>query len=131
MPIKTVVVSTCEQCGLAWSCTCNGPQAKTAADLDRRWARNFNASQQRLQLKERAVAYLGGKCKGCGYDKCPAAMDFHHPNPREKDFVISGKTNWDVVRAELDKTLLLCSNCHRETHAGLHPRFLDTDIAWD
>ncbi len=98
---------------------------KSAAELDERWTRNFNATQMRTWLKEQAVAYLGGKCRCCGYDKCLASLDFHHRDPREKDFEIGGATSWESVMSELQKTLLLCSNCHRETHAGLHPQFYD------
>jgi hypothetical protein len=98
---------------------------KSAEELDERWVRNFNATQTRLYLKERAIAYLGGKCQVCGYDKCAAAMDFHHRDPRQKDFHISSKQSWEAIQPELDKCCLLCANCHRETHAGLHPSLID------
>lgn len=95
-----------------------------ARSLDERWQRNFEASGRRLDLKERAVAYLGGRCNICGYDKCPSAFDFHHIDPTEKDFVISSKTSWEAIEPELRKCVLLCANCHREVHAGWHPGFL-------
>lgn len=94
------------------------------ASLDERWHRNFNATQKRLELKERAVAHLGGKCVICGYGRCPAALEFHHDDPREKDLVISRVMSWKRIVAELDKCTLLCSNCHREVHAGFHPAYL-------
>jgi hypothetical protein len=101
---------------------------RSAAELDQRWVENFNATQRRADLKDRAIAYLGGKCRGCGYDRCPAALDFHHTSPHEKDFSISQQMSWEKLRPELDKCLLLCANCHRETHVGLHPRFLDDGL---
>lgn len=97
----------------------------TADDLDQRWTRNFNATQMRTWLKEQAVAYLGGKCRVCGYHKCLAALDFHHRDPREKDFEISSKMSWEAIEPELRKVVPLCKNCHAETHAGLHPQFID------
>jgi len=79
-------------------------------------------------LRERAIAYLGGSCKICGYDKWPCAFDFHHVDPLHKDFTISQHmTSWDRIKPELDKCELLCSNCHREVHDGLHPGFLVYD----
>jgi hypothetical protein len=104
--------------------------------LDERWARNHNAAQQRTWLKERAVVYLGGKCRCCGYNRSLAALEFHHRDPREKDFEISSRMNWEAVELELRKCILLCSNCHKETHAGLHPQLLDNSDedaadAWD
>ena len=98
-------------------------------DLDKRWERNFRATQRRTELKERAVAYLGGKCKLCPYDRCLAALEFHHPG--QKDFEISSKSSWEAIVPELDKCVLLCSNCHREVHAGLHPQMLDDEVGWD
>jgi hypothetical protein len=38
-----------------------------------------------------AIAYKGGECSICGYNKCVAALEFHHLNPSEKDFTISAK----------------------------------------
>ena len=46
----------------------------------------FNSSRRRL--KKKLVEYKGGKCEICGYDKCIAALDFHHLNPNEKDYSI-------------------------------------------
>lgn len=59
-----------------------------------------------------------GKCSICGFNGCPAALDFHHRNPSEKLFSISAnlKGDWELVRTELDKCNLLCSNCHRTLH---------------
>lgn len=28
-----------------------------------------------------AIAYKGGKCQICGYDKCVGALEFHHLDP--------------------------------------------------
>ena len=69
-----------------------------------------------------AVAYKGGKCEKCGYDRCIEAFDFHHIDPAQKDFGISSKgytRSWKRVQEELDQCVMLCANCHRETHAQL------------
>lgn len=74
------------------------------------------------KFKIDCIKYKGGKCVRCGYDKCPAAFDFHHIDRTKKEFLISkyksNKIN-DKVRAELDKCELLCSNCHREEHTKI------------
>ncbi|MHB8631758.1 MAG: hypothetical protein ACYC9W_07515, partial [Candidatus Limnocylindria bacterium] len=49
-------------------------------------------------------------------------FEFHHLDARTKSFAIShdGITRrWEKIEAELAKCVLLCANCHRETHAGL------------
>lgn len=78
--------------------------------------------KRRDKIKELAVQYKGGKCELCGYNKCVAALDFHHLDPAEKDFGIGAKgytRSWSRVKQELDKCIMVCSNCHREIHAGL------------
>lgn len=95
------------------------------------WQKKQRARTRRAVLRERAVEFLGGKCSICSYDKHPAGFDFHHVNPREKDFTISSAASWKKIEPELLKCVLLCSNCHREVHAGLHPGFLEQDGSWE
>lgn len=81
--------------------------------------RYFKNSRQKL--KEKLVNYKGGKCEICGYDKCIAALDFHHLNPEEKEFgITNGKViPFELAKKEADKCILVCSNCHREIHYNL------------
>lgn len=76
------------------------------------------ANKHRQKRKIQMVEYKGGKCQKCGYNKCLAALCFHHLDPSIKDFNISGFhcRNWEIVKKELDKCILLCHNCHCEVH---------------
>ena len=67
------------------------------------------------------IAYKGGKCERCGYDKSSRALEFHHLNPSEKDFGISKVLTRSIqsLKEEADKCVLLCSNCHAEIHDEL------------
>jgi hypothetical protein len=108
--------------------------SEIAARLDYRWEQNQKAAARRLALKERAIAFLGGKCEICGYDKCPAGFDFHHLDDSEKDFDVSSKESWAAIEPELRKCALLCATCHREVHAGWHPSYLTLEepkTGWD
>lgn len=72
--------------------------------------------------KRLAVEFLGGKCVICGYNKCLRNLDFHHINPSEKEITISHKINkikFEKLKTELEKCILVCSNCHGEIHDGL------------
>ena len=66
--------------------------------------------------------YKGGKCSRCGYDKCEAALQFHHLNPDEKEFTLSkinlndSNFTFETLLKEADKCILLCANCHAEEH---------------
>lgn len=72
------------------------------------------------EYKVACVEYKGGKCQICGYNKYFGALDFHHLDSSKKDFTIAGSNKTlKGLKPELDKCVLLCSNCHRETHAGL------------
>jgi hypothetical protein len=75
-------------------------------------------NNRRFSVMEKCYEYLGGKCKVCGYNKSKRALSFHHRNPLEKLFSISGNTcrKWDVIKKELDKCDLMCANCHLELH---------------
>ena len=73
----------------------------------------------RLQVRDEALAYKGGKCEHCGYDKYRGALEFHHKDPAQKDPAGLRKYNRTKLFAELDKCVLLCANCHREEHAKL------------
>lgn len=78
--------------------------------------------ERQRRVKVLAVEYKGGKCVKCGYNKYIGALDFHHLNPKEKDFSIASIKQYafsEKIRNELDKCILLCSNCHREEHAVL------------
>ena len=71
------------------------------------------------QFKQLCLDYLGGKCTKCGYNKCNAALDFHHLDPTKKEFPIPRKkqlTLTQPIKDELDKCTILCANCHREHH---------------
>jgi predicted HNH restriction endonuclease len=66
------------------------------------------------------VAYKGSSCQLCGYSKSIRALQFHHLIAGEKDFNISRVSkSWQTIKKELDKCILLCSNCHAEVHDGL------------
>jgi hypothetical protein len=75
--------------------------------------------EYRLQVRDEALAYKGGKCEHCGYDKYKGALEFHHKDPTQKDPQGLRKYNRTKLFAELDKCVLLCANCHREEHARL------------
>ena len=67
--------------------------------------------------------YKGNQCSICGYNKCNDALEFHHLNPKEKEFNISDrniKLDWPEIQKELDKGIIVCANCHREIHSKLN-----------
>jgi len=83
--------------------------------------RQDRVSQRRRRLKLQLVQEAGGACRLCGYDGCPAALEFHHVDPATKQFALSteGVTrSLRAARCEAAKCVVLCANCHAEVEAG-------------
>lgn len=75
--------------------------------------------------KRELILRKGGKCQLCGtaYNgQNGCIFDFHHVNPKEKDFNISARLRYNSyipqdIYNEIDKCILVCSNCHRQLHS--------------
>jgi DNA-directed RNA polymerase subunit RPC12/RpoP len=105
--------SVCAVCGRKYVYVRQKGHTKTKCN-------NCSVNDRRIDIKLRALAYKGGKCAICGYSKCVRALNFHHVGGN-KDFGVAANhcRKWDDVKVELDKCVLLCSNCHMEVHEGL------------
>ena len=81
-----------------------------------------NVLDRQREFKKKCLEYRGRCCSKCGYDKCISALEFHHLDPKEKEFIPSKfrHTSWEKnknkITQELDKCIVLCANCHREEH---------------
>lgn len=79
-------------------------------------------AKRRREMRKMAIEYGGGKCQKCGYKKCVGALTFHHLDPSKKDFSLSANgitRSWEKTKAELDKCIFLCMNCHAEEHSKI------------
>lgn len=80
-------------------------------------------NRNRFRLKSEYRQRLGAKCQICGYDKCQNALQFHHIDPSKKKFAISDSLRKTFTQQEIDeeinKCILVCSNCHVEIHSNL------------
>lgn len=59
-------------------------------------------------------------CLHCGFNESPAALEFHHLDPTDKEFGPSNGLHYKLTDLfnELRKCVVLCSNHHRMLHAG-------------
>ena len=83
--------------------------------------RSDAVARRRRKIKRVLVEDAGGACRLCGYDRCIAALEFHHVEPSEKRFALSHRgvaRSLARARAEAEKCVLLCANCHAEVEAG-------------
>lgn len=74
------------------------------------------------QKTQEYVRGLKDKCELCGYERNPAALEFHHPDDN-KDATVAklASRSWSMplkakIDEEVSKCILVCANCHRELH---------------
>jgi hypothetical protein len=96
-------------------------------------------SQKRYKQRNSDVVYEDKINKGCSrcIERRPACLDYHHTDPSTKknsiSTLVSRGSSLEKLKAEMDKCVLLCANCHRLeeiTHsAGVGASYrLDTDV---
>ena len=76
----------------------------------------IRAASRKMEL----IDLKGGKCEMCGYDKNISALEFHHIDPSTKKHNLDSRflanSSYEKIAEEVDKCMLLCSNCHKEIH---------------
>lgn len=80
-----------------------------------------NVSNFRRRRKENLIKVCGQKCNICGYSGLNSVLEFHHIDPKEKQYGVAAGGNCHDLKKDLKevkKCILVCANCHREIHAG-------------
>ena len=78
--------------------------------------RNAQIAENSRKLKRKMVELKGDCCSACGGKFPDVVYDFHHVDPSTKDFSIAKSRNFEKIKKELEKCVMLCSNCHRIEH---------------
>lgn len=111
-----------------WARTKNGQKSIKASDKAWRQTAAYKAGQAAAARahKQRRKKWLdeykaGLSCVRCGYNKCIAALHFHHVEGEIKvdtitKLVRTRRTNMERVLEEIAKCEVLCANCHAELH---------------
>lgn len=74
--------------------------------------RSHEKALQKLTAHKESIG-----CSVCGYNKCGAALDWHHVDSTTKERRIQVRSYFSKLgEEERSKCILLCSNCHRELH---------------
>lgn len=104
---------------LDYNCTKHGLVKGSGNGIGKRRCSVCNSERvmaRQKALKEKAISLKGGRCEFCGYNKCIAALEFHHLDPEKKESHPNKITSWSKLEKEIEGCILLCSNCHREVH---------------
>lgn len=76
-------------------------------------------SKKLREERYRVLNTFKDKCLNCN-ESNPCCLVFHHIDPKEKEIDVSIliARQWHRMLDEIEKCLLLCSNCHMKLHAG-------------
>jgi transposase len=91
-------------------------------------------AKRRRTVKQQLVEEAGGACTLCGYRHWIGALQFHHVDPSRKEFHIGHRgysRSLARSRAEAQKCILLCANCHAEVEGGFATLPVDSGRALD
>lgn len=83
------------------------------------WCKSCHCAYENARYHER-TSYLNSrrdKCRKCGETRF-YVLDFHHIDEEDKDFTLGQlrKRSMESLEKELNKCVVLCSNCHRAFH---------------
>lgn len=83
--------------------------------------RSEAVARRRRTIKRQLVEEAGGACALCGYERWHGALQFHHVDAAVKEFHLAqGGYSRSIARsrAEMEKCVLLCANCHSGVEGG-------------
>lgn len=83
-----------------------------------------NKNARRLIAQEFVNAYKAEcGCKDCANDN-PIVLDFHHLGDKESSIsnMITRGMPLEKIKAEIEKCVVLCANCHRIEHYKLRQK---------
>lgn len=89
---------------------------------NRRKAVRRNAAKFRQRNIQFLNEFKSSGCAKCGESEI-CTLDFHHLG-QDKDFDLSKKKDRfsiERLKKEIEKCIVVCSNCHRKIHAGVIP----------
>lgn len=118
-------LKVCPQCGLEKKRNQFYMRSSHGVKRQGSWCKECMARKaldRNRACKASYVKMKGGACQSCGFNKYDGALEFHHADPKTKDETIARMTRNPLspkLIAELEKCVLLCSNCHKMIHAKL------------
>lgn len=73
------------------------------------------SKQKRLQKYNFTASFKTNGCYICG-EKDIACLDFHHLSDKTTQVSWMQTHSYNTIKEEIDKCIVLCSNCHRKLH---------------
>lgn len=108
--------------GLQLHCRiCNSEILKNWYAKNRKHQLDKNMNRKRLLRKQYNNYKQQLQCSCCP-EKEPCCLEFHHKDGKQKDFNLAIAAaygySWDRILEEIEKCIVVCSNCHKKIHKG-------------
>ena len=97
----------------------NYMRSKRSKDLGMRIHWNKHNFKKNRDVKDYFCEKFDRTCQVCGFQFGNECFDFHHIDPKTKDFNIAASycmKKKEQIEEELKKCIMVCSNCHRTIH---------------
>jgi predicted HNH restriction endonuclease len=110
-----------ETCLKSWRLTYHKRYNKQRGqEIEKEKKGSLSYYEYRVRRKAYFVKLKGDKCAACGKQFPLACYDFHHINPKKGRYskAITTLSQKEIIE-EMEKVILLCSNCHRILHSKL------------
>ncbi len=72
--------------------------------------------RKRARIRKEIDGLKVGGCSICGYSKCLTALCFHHVGGGKDKEISKIQSSLNMAIKEMNKCILVCSNCHAEIH---------------
>jgi len=102
----------------SWCRDCNTKSNKIFREANKE-RYSYNANKRVRKQRDIIDEYKIEKgCIKCGYNKIASVLEFHHIDKETKEYSIGSivGNNLKKVWREINKCIILCSNCHQEFH---------------
>ena len=101
--------------------SCQRESNKTWSDTN--WNKKIQQQAERRQaLQQRVRDYKSERGCTCCDESDEMCLELHHLDPSEKELnpadMATRGWSWERMLSEIQKCVVVCSNCHKKIHAG-------------
>lgn len=99
----------------SWCIKCKREYDRNYAKTNEKRKKALKESKEKVYKRNRSyvLSCKQKPCLDCGIEYPPEVMDFHHLKNKKKNIGQLVFGSIDLLKKEIEKCVVLCSNCHR------------------